>query len=163
MDILIIDDQEWTISKLAQILREHDADVDYASTLEDGLTYMSDKRYDAIVTDYDIDELDGMRALQVFRGELIDESGNDWFDQAKSFHDLRRYDREIADILAATFSTIEEYREFVQQASQASFVLFSSHHFSSEDRPYGVLVAEKNNQDDDDFSSEIEIARWIGL
>ncbi|MFH1064058.1 MAG: response regulator [Candidatus Woesearchaeota archaeon] len=153
MDVLILDDQEWTISKLVETLREGGARIDYASTLEDALEYFSENEYHAIITDFHIDDLDGKRFLEIVRG----------YDE-ESFDDIE--DPDISTVVATAFADMQTYKDSVAKNRYAQRVLFSSHEYGdgcSQDIPEDVYVAVKNNEDPSDYTSERSIAEHLGI
>lgn len=153
MDILILDDQEWTVSKLVETLREGGANVDYASSLEDALTYFCENEYQAIITDYHIDNLDGKTFLEMVRGYEVE-----------SFDDV--HDPEITAVLTDSFDDMAEYRASVYDNRNARLIMFSSHEYGdgcAQDIPEDVYVAVKNNDDPTDYSAERAIAHHLEL
>ncbi len=137
--IFMVDDQEWTIAKLKDLLLAGGFEVDYASTLDDALSFLVENDYDAIITDHDMEGLDGVQFLHIVRGEETDDS-------------------EILEVIDEYF-THGEYRALVSKHSNATYVFFTADQHV--DPPEEVFVARKNNDDESDVSSEKEIVSLL--
>lgn len=133
--VFMVDDQEWTIAKLKDLLVAKGFSVDYASTLDDALSCLAENNYNAIITDHDMEGLDGLQFLQLVRGEATD-------------------DREVRSVIDEYF-THDEYRAFVSKHSRATYILFTANQHI--EPPEDVFVARKNNDDASDLSAEKKI------
>jgi len=136
--VFMVDDQEWTVEKLQQLLRQEGFVVDYASTLDAAISCLNENEYDAIITDHDMDGLDGTQFLSLIRGSETDDS-------------------EINAIVDEYFAEAE-YRFFVEKLKGAIPILFTAdQHVLVDD----VFVARKNNDDSDDLRAEQEIIAYL--
>ena len=137
--VFMVDDQEWTIAKLKDLFIARGFGVDYASRLDDALSYLVENDYDAVITDHDMEGLDGLQFLQLMRGEETD-------------------DREVQSVIDESF-TDDEYRAFVSKHSNATYILFTANQHI--EPPDDVFVARKNNDDACDVSAEKKIVSLL--
>ncbi|MBS3168215.1 response regulator [Candidatus Woesearchaeota archaeon] len=160
MAILIIDDEEWNISKLEEKLREEGATIEYASTLDNLFEYLliEPERYEAIITDYNIDRLDGKRLISILRGRF----GDLEVKIDTSFEEIEEVDQEIASVLKDYFETPQEYNRLLQTTRNLTYVLFSSASYGNnlEDLE-GVFIELKNNNDPKDYRAETNITNHL--
>jgi two-component system, OmpR family, response regulator len=68
MKILLIEDDTETATYVATGLREHGHVVDMAASGRDGLFLASEERYDLLIVDRMLPELDGLRIVKTLRG-----------------------------------------------------------------------------------------------
>lgn len=166
LDILVLDDQEWTAEKLIATLRNRGAHVDYASTLDDALTLLQDNQYHGIVTDFHIDELDGKIFLRLVKGKFGEYCEIDANDPGTDIDDVSGYDKDTGKKIKETFEEFDQYRKFVARHKGTQYVLFSAHPFGDciqEPIIDDVFVEQKNNMNLSDYTAEKAIAEHLGL
>lgn len=156
--ILLIDDEEWNISKLKETLHRYGGETHYASALDDALAMLREGRWGAVVTDFHMESLDGKQIIAMLRGRF----GGDMASQM-DLEEISAYDPDLAAVIRQNFETFEDYRLFVQSMATAAYVLFSAQSYGdcSPDGLEGVFVEQKNNRDPNDYRAERNIASYL--
>ncbi|MFC1691389.1 response regulator [Nanoarchaeota archaeon] len=162
MGILIIDDQEWTITKLRELLGGKGIETDYTSTLEDSLDQLGEEAYDALIIDYDMDVLNGEQLIRLIKGEYIVDGETKTLDDDITYDEIKESDSEIAGVFEKYFIGMENYKEFVSRFKDTTFILFSGNSAELEQAklPSDVFVVYKNN-DSDNYSAERKIIDYL--
>jgi CheY-like chemotaxis protein len=168
MRVLLLDDQEWTTDKLQERLREAGAEVTYASTLEIALTELKDNKYDAIISDFDIDELSGKDFLRIVKGVYGESCETKVVEGGVTLEDIEEYDADIARVVDRHFDgDMIDYEDFVNEYGGAELVLFSATLYGDGVRDDCVLndvrSFQKNNEVRDDYTAEESIVGYLGI
>jgi CheY-like chemotaxis protein len=159
MAILLIDDEEWNITKLHTILGARHVHVDYASMLEDALGLARETKYEGIVVDFNMDRLNGSQLLQLLKGDF---EGSYVREDICSLQEIMNYDPEIGEVIEENFEDFSDYCAFVDRFSGVSFALFSAHsQFGDAYIPDEVYVGQKNNDDASDYTAETRILEHL--
>ncbi len=140
---LLIDDQEWTVERLRAVLDASGLETDYASTVDDALELLQEVSYDVVVTDFDLDLLNGTQVLRLLRGSFGSlEVGEGPVDAAA----VRAFDPDLAAVIGERFATFSEYEAFVRRHRDAVLCLFTGNRpadLEDQEALDGVLVAAK--------------------
>jgi PleD family two-component response regulator len=159
MRILLIDDEEWNITKLTDLLGSKHISYDYASALEDALSLAKENKYDGVIVDFNMDRLNGSQLLQLFKGDF---EGNIVGENITDLNNIINYDSEIGEVIEETFGDFSEYSYFVERFRETRFALFSSHsEFGGAYIPDGTYIGQKNNDDSYDYAVEIGIVDYL--
>ena len=161
MVILLVDDEEWNISKLRRTLRQnYGARVEYASTVDDALEMLQDMNtIDAVVTDFNLDTLNGKQLITLLRGNYGDVELTSLTEQ-----DVADCDNDIADSISGNFETFAAYLSLVERTKLVPYVLFSSKTYGDGDQstnPPGIFVELKANDEPANYRAERNIANWL--
>ncbi len=113
--ILVIDDEKTVHESCSRVLREEGFEVDSALTGEAGLLKLRENRYDLVLLDIKMADMDGLRTLEGIRKEVPDITvvmitGYPSFETARNSMKLGAF-----DYLAKPF-TPEELTQTVQEA-----------------------------------------------
>jgi CheY-like chemotaxis protein len=161
MLVLLLDDEEWNISKLDEALKLCNFEVDYASTLNIALTYLRESQYDAVVTDFHMERLDGKQFISMLKGIY----GNCTTIEELTMEIIEDVDEDIAEVINEEFEEFNDYIALVKKMEDIPFVLFSSATYGDgydNVSQHGVFVEQKNNQDPKDYRAEKNIVEFIG-
>tara|TARA_Y100000310_G_scaffold345531_1_gene466103 strand:+ start:31178 stop:31681 length:504 start_codon:yes stop_codon:yes gene_type:complete len=158
MKVLLLDDEEWNISKLDETLKLANFEVDYASNLENALTYLRrGTNYAAIVTDFHMERLNGKQFISMIKGLYEHEVGIDEL----SLGLVDAFDADIAQVVKDEFENFKEYLSLVKRFEDVPFVLFSSATYGDGCDNMNVFVELKNNQDHNDYRAEKNIVNYL--
>jgi len=167
MGLLIVDDEEWNVSKLSHLLHMYpgsDSFFDLVSSGEDAIQSLLEKMgervgYQAIITDFNIGDIDGKQILQILSGR-IDEFVS--LDDISSLDDIKAIDPELHYYIDV-FETLERYKRMVDQNSEIVKIMFSSTLYgdgSNDWRLVGVEAFQKANKSNR-YDIELSIIQYL--
>jgi CheY-like chemotaxis protein len=144
MSILIVDDQEHCIDLLMSLLQtavDGRMAIDYVSSSLDVIGVMEDllkgegQPYQALITDFNMDGVNGKQLLQVIAGRLEGLNAPVSVSALHSFADVE--DQTLREHVQDNFSDVHQYREFCARHELLVKILFSGEQFGdgSDDLP----------------------------
>lgn len=155
MSILIVDDQEPCIELLMNLLQTAVSGrmaVDYVSSSFDVIAVMEDFRkgegrpYQALITDFNMDGVNGKQLLQVITGRLEGLNARAMISNLRSFTDIE--DQTLREYVQDNFSGVRQYRAFCARHDLLVKILFSGEQFGdgvddlSDDIPFVLKTTD---------------------
>lgn len=166
--ILIVDDEEWNVSHLIGLIERSQPlePVDYASSVSDAVGYLFDsmknRPYDALISDYNMDSINGQQFLGLLNNKLIYLLSSEGIDycienfvkdkKIRSFSNLVKIlredhiiDNEIKSFFEDHF-TLSKYRALLRYCTKNTLkkTIFSGSYFKKSQRIMGVNYFQKD-------------------
>ena len=147
--ILLVDDEEWNISALTEILDRcngREKVYDYVSSSYEGLQQLyesmkEDVPYNAIIADFNMDDMNGKQLLRALIGCLGYDMPFSEIEDLETFDEVREVagiEEEVVDSVEDIFGTFDEYKAFVRyyEEQDVARILFSgSYHGDNQKDP----------------------------